>query len=471
MIRRFSVDFAIFSMIVDVVIVLLSLWLAVLVRPHLDEIIKFAREIPGTITIEPLLYPVFSVMWVLLMVLFSVYDTRKNFRFFSELTNITLASFMASISLAGLLYLSFREISRALFGSFIIFAFTGIILARIFYRVFFRVTHQKGVQLRRILILGAGEVGKKLALNILPYHDLGLNFTGFLDDDSRKQNDPQVLGRLDDARSVIYHYKIDDVVLALPSRAFHRINQLVSNLHDLPVRVWVVPDYFALALHKAKIEELAGFPLIDLRAPALNEFQLMVKRSFDVIVVLTTAPLILPIIGVISLLIRLDSRGPAFFTQERVGENGRIFKMLKFRTMVDGAEKLNHFIDSVDNNGKIIQDKTRPDPRVTRIGRFLRKSSLDELPQLFNVLRGQMSLVGPRPEMPYLVEQYQPWQRRRFAVPQGMTGWWQINGRSDKPMNQNTEDDLYYVQNYSLWLDLVIIFKTIWVVLKRKGAY
>jgi lipopolysaccharide/colanic/teichoic acid biosynthesis glycosyltransferase len=170
-------------------------------------------------------------------------------------------------------------------------------------------------------------------------------------------------------------------------------------------------------------------------------------------------------------LIRLDSRGAAIFTQERVGENGRIFKMYKFRTMFDGAEKDRHYVEKLDHNGMILQDKTQPDPRVTRAGRILSKTSLDELPQLFNVLRGEMSLVGPRPEMPYLVEQYQPWQRRRFAVPQGMTGWWQINGRSDKPMHQNTQDDLYYVQNYSIWLDLLIIAKTIWVVLRRKGAY
>jgi exopolysaccharide biosynthesis polyprenyl glycosylphosphotransferase len=471
MIRRFSVDFAIFTMIVDGLIISASLWLAVLIRPQLDEYVKFAREIPISITIDPLLYPIFSVMWVLVLLLFSVYDTRKNFRFANEMTNITLGSFLASISLAGLLYLSFREISRALFGSFVVFAFFGLVMARVCYRLVFKFNRNKGVKARRVLVLGAGEVGQRLHMQVKKYKDLGFEFAGYLDDDPQKSKIPQVLGKLDESREIILNKKVNDVVLALPTWAFHKVNELIACLHDLPVRVWVVPDYFALALHQAKIEELAGIPMIDLRAPALNEYQLMVKRLFDLVVTFTTAPLVLPFIGLLALLIRIDSRGPAFFTQKRVGENGRIFKMYKFRTMINDAEQLRHYVEKVDQNGQILQDKTQSDPRVTRLGRILRKASLDELPQLFNVLKGEMSLVGPRPEMPYLVEQYQPWQRRRFAVPQGITGWWQINGRSDKPMHQNTQDDLYYVQNYSIWLDLVIILRTIWVVLKRKGAY
>jgi exopolysaccharide biosynthesis polyprenyl glycosylphosphotransferase len=471
MIRRFSVDFAFFTMIMDGLIVASSLWLAVLIRPELDEIIRFAREISKVVSIDPILYPIFSIMWVLVLMLFSVYDTRKNLRFTSEITNITLGSFLASISLAGLLYLSFREISRALFGSFVVFAFCGIVIARVCYRLVFKFNRNKGVKARRVLVLGAGEVGQRLQEQVNKYNNLGFVFAGFLDDDPKKRNNPIVLGRLDDARAIILHQNVDDVVLALPTWAFHRINELIAGLHDLPVRVWVVPDYFALALHQAKIVDLAGIPMIDLRAPALNDYQLMVKRAFDLIVTLTTTPIVLPIIGLISLLIRLDSRGAALFTQERVGENGRIFKMYKFRTMVDGTEKDRHYVEKLDQNGMILQDKRQPDPRVTRAGRILRKTSLDELPQLFNVLRGEMSLVGPRPEMPYLVQQYLPWQRRRFAVPQGMTGWWQINGRSDKPMHQNTQDDLYYVQNYSIWLDLLIIAKTIGIVLRRKGAY
>ena len=138
--------------------------------------------------------------------------------------------------------------------------------------------------------------------------------------------------------------------------------------------------------------------------------------------------------------------------------------------MVVNAEKLNHLVEHTDENGNFIH-KTSDDPRVTRIGKILRRTSLDELPQIFNVLKGEMSLVGPRPEMPNMVEKYEPWQATRFAVPQGMTGWWQVNGRSDKPMHLNTKDDIYYVQNYSIWLDIQIMLKTILVVISRKGAY
>jgi lipopolysaccharide/colanic/teichoic acid biosynthesis glycosyltransferase len=175
--------------------------------------------------------------------------------------------------------------------------------------------------------------------------------------------------------------------------------------------------------------------------------------------------------ALIAVLIRLDSPGPVFYCPKRVGENGRLFKMIKFRTMVENADQLRHLIDTVDEKGRVVQIKTPDDPRITRLGRFLRRTSLDEWPNFYNVLKGEMSLVGPRPEMPYLVDKYALWQRKRFAVPQGMTGWWQVNGRSDKPMYQHTEEDLYYVQHYSLWLDLQIIGKTVWVVLRGKGAY
>ena len=158
------------------------------------------------------------------------------------------------------------------------------------------------------------------------------------------------------------------------------------------------------------------------------------------------------------------------FRQKRVGENGRLFEMLKFRTMVRNAEKLQSEVEKRDSDGNLIH-KTKDDPRVTRVGRLLRRLSLDELPQLFNVIAGTMSLVGPRPEMPYLVEKYQPWQRKRFAIPPGLTGWWQVSGRSDRPMHLHTEDDLFYIQNYSIWLDIQILVRTAWVVLFGKGAY
>lgn len=185
------------------------------------------------------------------------------------------------------------------------------------------------------------------------------------------------------------------------------------------------------------------------------------KRALDIVVASVALVLLAPLMLVIAALIRLDSEGPALFRQERVGQGGRRFRMLKFRTMVDGCGLL------LDGPHK------RPDDaRVTRVGRLLRRTSLDELPQLINVLRGEMSLVGPRPELPEIVEaRYAPWQYRRFLVPQGMTGWWQVTGRGEKLLCEHTEDDLYYLEHASLRFDLLILFKTVGAVLRREGAF
>ena len=196
----------------------------------------------------------------------------------------------------------------------------------------------------------------------------------------------------------------------------------------------------------------------------------MSKRIFDLLFGFIILLLTLPLMALSALLVYMEDGAPIIFRQERVGRNGKLFEMYKFRTMIKNTEQLNAQLARQDLQGNLIY-KTRDDPRVTRVGRLLRRFSLDELPQLFNVLAGTMSLVGPRPEIPRLVEQYEPWQRQRFVVLPGMTGWWQITGRSDKPMHLHTEDDLYYIQNHSIWLDLRIILRTIWVVLIGKGAY
>jgi len=195
-----------------------------------------------------------------------------------------------------------------------------------------------------------------------------------------------------------------------------------------------------------------------------------VKRAFDFLTSLTVLLLILPVMVAVAIAIKLDSRGSVFFKQLRVGKNGKLFKMYKFRSMVVNAEALQQAVNEVDEDGNTIH-KTRHDPRITRMGRFIRKFSLDELPQFINVLKGDMSLVGPRPELPWLVDQYQPWQRQRFEVQQGITGWWQINGRSDKPCHLNTDQDIHYIENFSFWFDVKILLKTIPALIRGKGAF
>jgi exopolysaccharide biosynthesis polyprenyl glycosylphosphotransferase len=468
--RRFSINFALLSIALDASLIILSLLIAVHMRPLLN-ILPFAATIPPRVQIPFPVYPLFAFWWVSINLLLSIYDGRRNLYIINEFTTLTVGAILAGVSLAGVLYLSYRDISRLLFLIFISLGYMLLLVWRAIARLTFRLRNGSAIQQRKVLIVGAGPVGNKILQQIENFPYMGLNVTGFLDDDTGKRSTrADIIGALSDARSIVNKYAVDDIVIALPQRAHKRINQLVAELHDLPVKVWVVPDYFHLALHKAVVEEFAGLPMLDLRAPALNDYQRMIKRAFDLFLSIV---LIIPasiMMFLIALAIRIESPGPIIFRQKRVGENGKLFEMLKFRTMVQNAEKLRHLVEHYDENGNLIH-KIPEDPRVTRVGRFLRKTSLDELPQLFNIFSGDMSLVGPRPELPYLVEKYKPWQRKRFAVPPGITGWWQINGRSDKPMHLHTEDDLYYVQNYSLLLDLEILFKTILVVVRGRGAY
>jgi exopolysaccharide biosynthesis polyprenyl glycosylphosphotransferase len=470
MFRRFSVNFTLFSIGVDALLVIVTLGIASALRPGLSSL-PFIQNIPAYTPLPWPLYFLFPVLWIGVLFLISVYDGRHNMRVSDEFASLSIGSAVALVSMAGTLYLSFRDVSRALFLLFFAMAFLGMISWRMAARWLLRKTYSWTRAQRRVLIVGAGSVGRQLQRQIQGFPELDLAVVGFLDDNEEKLHlQTDILGQVNQARRVIRQHKVDDVVIALPGSAFELINSLVAELHDLPVKVWVVPDYFRLALHQAKVEDFAGIPMLDLRAPALTEYQRLVKRAFDLAITLLALPPILLLTAIIAIIIRLEGPGPIIFQQKRVGENGRLFELYKFRTMVTGAETLRSAIEHRDEEGNLIH-KTPEDPRITKVGRFLRNTSLDELPQFFNIMKGDMSLVGPRPELPYLVDEYKPWQRKRFAVPPGLTGWWQVNGRSDKPMHLNTEDDLYYVQHYSLWLDLWILVRTVWVVVNRKGAF
>ncbi len=470
MLRRFSTNFAIFSIVFDGAIIVACLWAMSRLRPYLEA--SFIKDINRSPVIPLALYLVFPIIWVAMLALLGVYDAQRNLRVVDEFTNLTLGSFLAMISLAGVLYLTYRDVSRVLFILFALGTYVTVVLWRIPARgLYWRYRDRQKNHGQRVLIAGAGPVGYDVRTRIQAYQYMNIKFSGFLDDDPKKrESDREVLGSIDDACAQVKARQITDVVIALPTRAYQRINQLTTDLEEMPVRVWVVPDYFQFFLHQARVEDFLNIPMLDLRAPALSESQRLVKRAFDLVLCLLLLIPLTPVMLVRALMIWLDDGPPIFFKQKRVGENGRIFTMYKFRTMVKNAEKLQAQVSQVDENGNLIH-KRRDDPRVTHAGRILRRLSIDEFPQFFNVMRGTMSLVGPRPELPYLVEKYQSWQRKRFAVPQGMTGWWQIHGRSDKPMHLHSEDDLYYVRNYSIWLDIQILIRTVWIVLRGKGAY
>lgn len=458
-------------MFLDGILVMVSLRIAQAIRPGLSSWAEWIREIQTPPKIEFYIYIIFAIIWVLIFLLMSLYNPYKYLKRMEFLGAYFAGCLLASIVIPGFLYFIEREMSRVLFLSFAVLASVILLSYRIFYQWGFKNGIIKTCENRRILIAGAGLVGKNVRDQIENYQHYGFNVVGFVDDDDNKlQNEVDILGNLDQTVEIIEEHDIQHLILALPRRAYDRINQLISEVHELPVRVWVIPDYFALALNQAAITDFAGFPLIDLRAPALNNYQRITKRIFDLMIVVPLFILTLPLFGLISLLIKLDSKGPILYKSERIKEFGETFEMLKFRTMVNDADEHLEEIIQKDEEGNLIH-KRPDDPRVTPIGKFLRKTSLDELPQFINILRGDMSFIGPRPELPIMVDRYEPWQRACFAVPQGLTGWWQVNGRSDKPMHLHTEEDIYYIQNYSFWLDIQILLKTIKVVLKEKGAY
>ena len=470
MLRRFSINFAIFSMLLDALWVVIGLEAAVLLRPFLDGL-PFVKTIPEQINLPAGIYISFPLVWVGILSAFAIYDGRKYLRVADEYAMLTLASLIASISMAGILYLSYRQISRLLFITFVLIVYILFLAWRGIARLGFRLRKDWPDAPRRVLIVGAGPLGMRIGEQILKARIENMQCVGYVDDDIGLDNPhPDLLGKFSDIRKLVKEAAITDVVIALPHSVYQKMSEVVNLTTDLPVKVWVALGFFDLALYKTDIEDFAGVPMLDLRAPALSEYQRLVKRGFDLFIGALALVLAFPMMTLISLVVWIFDGRPVFFLQKRVGENGRIFEMYKFRTMIKNADKIKEVVEQTDAEGNLIH-KNEDDPRVTGIGRFLRRFSLDELPQLFNVVMGTMSLVGPRPELPYLVEKYHAWQRKRFAVPPGITGWWQINGRSERVMHLHTEDDLYYINNYSLWLDIQILIRTIWTVLLGKGAY
>ncbi|MCC6454917.1 MAG: sugar transferase [Caldilineaceae bacterium] len=476
MLKRFSTNYMVFLFLIDAIIVQVSLGLGMRLRlslplgPNLLPI-----WVPEYVFVPtPWLHVAVGIIWAISLQLGFVYTPRKIIYWFEELQHVLLSHTVAALSFAGLLYLVKVDLPRLTFGYFYLLALAGFIGYRLVLRVHYRVQRNHGIGITRVLIIGAGRIGEDIIRQLEHQNWSGFEVVGFLDDNPSALHEmalqATVLGRLDDAVTICRQHEIDEIIFALPLHAHTRLANLVSRLQELPVRIHVVPDYFDLTFHAATIENIGGIPLIGLRDPAIDGFQRFGKRLMDLALAGVGLLLLWPVMLVVAIAIKLEDGGPILYSSSRVGENGRLFYMYKFRSMVVNADKLQDVVSHTDENGHLIF-KHIDDPRITHIGRFIRRTSIDELPQLFNVIKGEMSLVGPRPELPWLVESYEPWQRKRFAVPQGITGWWQVNGRSENPMHLHTDQDLYYVQHYSLWLDIQILWRTISVVFRGRGAY
>jgi len=473
MLKRVGTRLGLILLVADLGLTALALHLAKVLRLTLP----FGVPLEGLLAFGPWLYLLVPAIWAATFLALRVYDPARALRYLGDVQAVWSAITWATLVFAGVAYFFFREFSRFLFVYFYLLDLVLLLGWRAILQWLLRLGLGRSLrETRRALIVGAGAVGQQLGQAMHAYRWTGLELVGYVDDDRAKQGqtciDRPVLGTLGDVGAIVSQYAVDEVVLTLPPRAQEQVRQLVLALQELPVSVRIVPDVLDLVFIRASVEEFAGIPLIGLREPVIEGPDRVMKRLFDLTVGGLTLVLCTPLMLVTALAVRIDSPGPILLRQQRIGEGGRSFRMLKFRTMHVGAEAEEQRLAQETGHGPPTFVKQPDDPRITRVGRALRRFSIDELPQLFNVLKGDMSLVGPRPELPWLVKRYRPWHRKRFAVPQGMTGWWQVNGRSDHAdYALRVEDDLYYIRNWSIWLDMRILWMTVGAVLRGEGAY
>ena len=323
--------------------------------------------------------------------------------------------------------------------------------------------HRRGIGNRNVLVIGAGWTGRKLQEKFLHVPTLGLNFVGFLDEDPQLNGTwigrGQVLGTTADLGRVLAERKVGEVFISLPETNESKIMTLCAELDALGVPYYVVPQLYHLMSYNVRIENLDSIPLITRTERRESLPALVTKRLFDVVVSALILTLAAPLFLVFAVMIKRDSKGPVLFRQTRIGRRGKPFEMVKFRTM------------HVSDCGDAVAPKNEGDPRVTAIGRYLRRYSFDELPNFINVLLGQMSVVGPRPEMPFIVEGYGPLDRERLRAKPGVTGLWQISYARQDAIHSNLDYDLYYIENQSFLLDLVIVALTGFAVAKGTGAF
>jgi exopolysaccharide biosynthesis polyprenyl glycosylphosphotransferase len=324
---------------------------------------------------------------------------------------------------------------------------------------------------RRTLIVGAGQTGRLLESKIAAHPDYNLQVVGFLDDGTALHRD-DVLGATADLTRVIDEHEIDWVVLAGADSAHHydETLEMVRRVRRPDVHLSIVPTYFELFASNATLEDLQGIPVVSLPPMRLSRSARSLKRAFDLTASVLGLIVISPVLLVAAIAIKLDSPGPVFFRQVRNGRNGTPFRIVKFRSMVDGAEDRRFELAHLNEmDGPLF--KCEADPRITRVGALLRKWRIDELPQLFNVVRGEMSLVGPRPFVVHEADKITGWAGRRLESIPGMTGVWQVLGGNDLSFEEMVKLDYVYTTNWSLWWDIKILFQTLPVVLGRRGAY
>ena len=403
------------------------------------------------------------VTLALVLVLFPVayrqsrlYATNRVRTHLEEVFELFKATITGSLVLVALTYFGRERYSRLTLGLFAGYSFLLVATTRVLFRIWLESLRRKGLNLKSILLVGAGELGERVVETIDRHRELGFRVTGVLSRDlllpGTTVRGAPVVGTADDLEQALRERPVDQVILALPSEDMPLIKLLMERLALHTVDVKIVPDLFQYVTLYGGLEEFGGLPIVSLQGGPLEGWNLVAKRAFDVLFSALALLILSPLILLTALAVKLTSPGPVLYRQERMGMDGAVFRILKFSTMRMGSEQAGPRM------------ATAGDDRRTAVGALLRRTSLDELPQLFNVLRGDMSLVGPRPERPVFIEEFKrqiPKYHLRHKVKSGITGWAQINGlRGQTSIQKRIEYDLYYIENWSLLLDLKILVRT-----------
>jgi exopolysaccharide biosynthesis polyprenyl glycosylphosphotransferase len=411
--------------------------------------------------------------WLLILVLqsFGLYEGRVSLLHVSETRKLLLGWGITVLALfASSFYLRTLDLSRVMVSVSLLASLLLLLVERsVFYHLLL-LARSSSVNSKPVVIFGAGVVGRHLFKRIYHSPALGLRVVGFLDDNEdlwgkevhigeiRRKVGNTVLGGLNFLQELKEKNGIKELFLALPNATQDRSAQIVNACRKFGLAFSVIPPSYGFYLHDLEVDDIGGIPIIREKSRRRRLVYPVLKKIFDLTVSAFAVTLLSPLFLLLAIIVRLDSAGPVFFRHKRVGLNGKEFDFLKFRTMY------------VTSSPYAVTPQSGEDPRITKFGRWLRRSSLDELPQFFNVLKGDMSIVGPRPEMPFIVNGYTPEQRERLKVKPGITGVWQISAVRGEPIHANMEYDLFYIEHRSMLLDLIITIKTILTAIRGIGA-
>ncbi|HUP45686.1 MAG TPA: sugar transferase [Thermoanaerobaculia bacterium] len=421
-------------------------------------------------------YPLVLVIWSVLLFSYHSYHSHRTVPLRKEALTILRVVVVGNVLLATLAFLlPLRDLSRAWFVLFAVLSALLLLAEKIVLRVMARYVRSKGLNYRTLLIVGTGRRALEIARMIADHKYWGYKILGFVSDGHRLSNGwgrYRVLGTVPDLKKILEEARtepIDEIVFAVTRKKLDEMKQIFLMCEELGIRTRVAMNFFQNRVARVEVEELEGVPFLTFTTTPSNETHLALKRLLDVAISVLLLALALPIVVIAALAIRLTSPGSVVFKQERLGLNGRIFTLYKFRTMIEDADRHREEVHHLNQmTGPVF--KAKGDPRITPVGRFLRKFSLDELPQLWNVLKGDMSLVGPRPPIPEEVASYHRWHRRRLSMKPGLTCLWQVSGRNNVDFDRWMELDLQYIDNWSPTLDFKILLRTIPAVLSGKGA-